>query len=158
MKYDNVTWHSGGNYPEDLPPDNAATHIGMFLEWCLCNGLASDELAEDSGEDIAEVCNGNMTGAEFLLNNCDGKFWDDDLSETGQAFAGDYYNNDSDFAEYTEDYGKVVAETERKNGVEYPSLYHFENSPENRRAVAEVISKRFQEWGKLNMDKQNRKV
>jgi hypothetical protein len=36
-KYDDASWHYGGDYPEDLPNENVATHIGMFLQWCIEN-------------------------------------------------------------------------------------------------------------------------
>ena len=34
-KYDDASWHYEGDYPEDLPTANAATHIGMFLAGVL---------------------------------------------------------------------------------------------------------------------------
>ena len=142
MKYDDYSWHYEGDYPDDLPAENAATHIGMFLAWCICNNLASDELKEDSGEDIEKVINGNMTGAQFLINNCDGKFCDNDLSEIGQKFAADYYNGDSafskEFSSYLEDYCKVFDDSN--------SIYRVEDSKENYIAISSVMDKRFDEW------------
>ena len=145
MKYDDVSWHNSGDYPSDLPPENAATHIGVYLAWCLYNGFASDELKQESGEDILKVVNGSMTGAQFLLSNCDGKFWDTDLSETGQAFTSDYYeNNKSEFSKqfgfFFSDYCKVLDDDK------FDSVYHYEDSQKNYNAVASVIDKRFKEW------------
>ncbi|WP_262497415.1 DUF7832 domain-containing protein [Pedobacter caeni] len=28
-KYDDASWHYGGDFPKDLPQINGATHIGM---------------------------------------------------------------------------------------------------------------------------------
>jgi len=30
-KYDDASWHYGGEYPENISEENASTHIGMFL-------------------------------------------------------------------------------------------------------------------------------
>ena len=29
-KYDDASWHYGGDFPDDLPEENGATHIGML--------------------------------------------------------------------------------------------------------------------------------
>lgn len=150
MKYDDISWHTGGNYPDDLPPENAATHIGMFLAWCLYNGFASDELKELSGVDIYKVTSGTMTGAQFLAKNCDGKFWDTDLTETGQAFAAEYYmgnaGNAKTVGSYMRDYCGTLDEKAEKTGVDYPTPYHYEDMWENYVLVAAKIDERFAVW------------
>jgi len=142
MKYDDYYWYYGGDYPDDLPQENAATHIGMFLAWCICNNLVSDELREDCGEDIENVVLGNVSGAQFLIKNCDGIFCDSDLTETGQKFAADYYNCDSEFSkeycDYFNDYCKAFDNNE--------CIYYIEDSKENYFAISSVIDKRFVEW------------
>jgi len=39
MKYDDASWHYGGDFPDDLPDEAGATHTGMFLAWALLSGL-----------------------------------------------------------------------------------------------------------------------
>ncbi len=51
-KYDDASWHYGGDFPKELPEKNSATHTGMFLNWCIHKGLISDELREDSADEI----------------------------------------------------------------------------------------------------------
>ena len=51
-KYDDASWHYGGDFPDDLPEENGATHIGMFLNWCIDNDLISEFQIEESGEDV----------------------------------------------------------------------------------------------------------
>ena len=34
MKYDDASWHYGGNFPKGLSRKNGATHIAFFLVWC----------------------------------------------------------------------------------------------------------------------------
>jgi len=46
-KYDDASWHYGGNYPVGLPTKNGATHIGMFLAWCIENDLIAKELEDE---------------------------------------------------------------------------------------------------------------
>ena len=87
-KYDDASWHYGGDFPEDLPNENGAIHIGIFLAWCINNDLISDFQKEESPVDIAKVKNHEMTGAQFLMANCDGKFTDEDLTDEGNSFTG----------------------------------------------------------------------
>jgi hypothetical protein len=73
-KYDDASWHYGGDFPEGLPQKNGATHTGMFLNWCINNDLISDELKEDAAEEIegktkrnngCRICNGLLRRKVF---------------------------------------------------------------------------------------------
>ena len=97
-KYDDASWHYGGDFPDDLPEENGATHIGMFLTWCIDNDLLSEEQIEDSEDEIESVKNRKMTGAEFLIDICDEKFTDYDLNDIGNEFATDYYEDGTKFS------------------------------------------------------------
>ena len=37
--YDNIRFHLDEDYPDQLPPENAATHIGMYWQWAAQAGL-----------------------------------------------------------------------------------------------------------------------
>jgi hypothetical protein len=145
-KYDDASWHYGGDYPKDLPLENGATHIGMFLAWCILHDLISDELAEISPDELSAVKERKMTGNAFLMQECDGKFWDIDLSDKVSQFADDYYGGESDFAKthgnYFDDYGKAFGD-----GV--PSLYHVEDTWENYDIIAARIDEQYSRWRKL---------
>ena len=39
--YDNIRFHLDEEYPEGLPSENAATHIGMYWIWAAQAGLAN---------------------------------------------------------------------------------------------------------------------
>ena len=65
-KYDDASWHYGGDYPTELPKENAATHIGMFLTWCINNNLLSEFQLEESEDDIKSVK--NKTEICLILN------------------------------------------------------------------------------------------
>ena len=51
MKYDDASWHYGGDYPEGLPIENAFTHAGIFIAWCINHGLVSEEFIEDFADE-----------------------------------------------------------------------------------------------------------
>ncbi len=88
-----------------------------------------------------------MSGCAFLLKECDGKFWDDDLNETGNAFARQYYGADTS-PTYFDDYVACLAE-------ELPSEYHVADSWENFDKIAAVLDRRFAQWqaGELNQQR-----
>lgn len=151
-KYDDASWHYGGDYPENLPNENASTHIGMFLTWCIDNDLLSEEQLEDSEEDIIAVKNRELKGSEFLIANCDEKFTDFDLNDLGNEFAKAYYLDESDFAKSTEcydaDFVKHFKTLAEKNGVEYQSVYHVEDTWENYNSLKPIIDARYEQWKK----------
>ena len=55
MKYDDASWHSGGDFPADLPSEAGATHTGMFLAWALLSGLGGSLHTEDFPEDVERL-------------------------------------------------------------------------------------------------------
>ncbi len=151
-KYDDVSWHYGGEFPKGLPEKNGATHIGMFLKWCVENNLLSEELEEDAEEEINRIKEQKITGAEFLLNVCDEKFTSNDLNEIGNQFAEDYYEDDTDFGvkynSYANDYSELFDKKAKEKGFEYESFYHIEDSNENYEILKPILDERFIEWKK----------
>ena len=91
MKYDDASWHYGGDFPRELPPEAGATHIGMFVAWAMLNSLASDEALDDYDEDIEALRKRTITPGQWVMRVLDEKFSDHDLSDEGNAFAASYY-------------------------------------------------------------------
>jgi predicted nucleotidyltransferase len=149
-KYDDASWHYGGDYPEDLPNENAAFHIGMFITWIIENDLMSDEQIDDNEDDILKVKRHEMTGGKYLIKNCDEKFSDYDLCKIGNNFAKDYYRDDTKFGKkysgYTDDFCDVFNITADENGYVSKSLYYVEETWKNYELIKKVIDKRFLEW------------
>jgi len=137
MAYDRSDWHYGGDYPNDLPPENGGTHIGFFLAWAIINNLVGEFHKEESKESILAVRNRKMTGRDFLEKECDEKFWEEDLNEEGNLFAKVYYEGNIYFSDY---------ESTLAGGL--PTLYHVENTWENYDKIAPIISRRYMEWKK----------
>jgi hypothetical protein len=148
-KYDDASWHYGGNFPADLPQENGATHIGMFLTWCIENDYLSEEHLEESGEYVQAVKAHEMTGAEFLMEILDGKLCDSDLSSIGKSFADDYYvsGDKSKFVKQFSDYFGDYAQTlDTEDNDDLYSLYRLEDSWSNYELIKDVINQRFLEW------------
>lgn len=147
-KYDDASWHYGNNFPEELTNTHGATHIGMFLAWCINRRLNSDELEQDFSEALEQVRNRDITGAEFLINICDEVFTSNELNDFGNEFAESYYNSSSgdQFADYFFDYANAFDEKAEKEGRSYSTCYHVEDTFENYDVLSAVLDKRFQEW------------
>ncbi|MCJ8271049.1 MAG: hypothetical protein MJK04_16815 [Psychrosphaera sp.] len=133
MKYDDASWHFGGDYPSDLTQDNAYTHIGVFLTWALMNDLAGELHNEECPEDVEALKQRKMTGVEFLQKNCDGKFTDEDLNEVGNEFTSLIYDD------YMEFYLDILDPQD-----ECESVYHIANTWQNYDKVAAVITHLFE--------------
>jgi hypothetical protein len=149
MAHDRADWHSGGDYPADLPPENGGTHIGMFLAWAILNGLEGEIHHDGSEKELARVRKRKMTGREFLFRACDGKFWEDDLNDEGNAFARAYYlgRGGKGYGKYLDDYCEVL-------GVDQlPSVYHVEDTWANYAQVAAVLDRRYADWKKKRKPK-----
>ena len=156
-KYDDASWHYGGDFPDDLPEENGATHIGMFLTWCIDNDLLSEEQIEDSEDEIESVKNRKMTGAEFLIDICDEKFTDYDLNDIGNEFATDYYEDGTKLNKkhknYFGDYAEIFDIKVIDNNLDQDSLYRIENSWTNYDLIKSRIDKRFSEWKEFKAKK-----
>lgn len=137
MKYDDAEFYFLNFETDDLPNEAGATHIGMFIAWLIRHDLVSENLQANAAAELEQVKSKKMTGREFLVDLCDCKLLDDDLSEDGNAFASWYYE-----ANYLDDYAqvfKVCGETM----VEFCSVA---DTWKNYDQLSPVLAKRFNEW------------
>ena len=134
-KYDDASWHYGGDFPKDLPEDRACTHIGMFLGWAIDSGLEGDLLKEEFPGPLESFRKRMITGTQVLRTCCDDKLTNDDLNDEGNAFASEYYENNTYFKDYTD----VL-----KDGL--PSIYHVVDSWENYQLIRNRLNDRFAQW------------
>ncbi len=141
-KYDDASWHYGGDFPKNLPPEAGATHIGMYLTWVVVSGMEShflrDELASDH---LADLKDRKITPGQFLIAVSDEKLVDDELDEEAKRFTDAYYASNM----YFDDYDKAVGK-----GVE--TLYGVPDTWAIFDKLKPVLDRRFDEWkhGKLN--------
>lgn len=143
MKYDDAAWHSGGtSFPAELPASAGATHIGMFVAWSVLNGLAGELHILDFSAEMAILKSRGTTPGAWLLEACDGKFTDEDLTCDGNQFAFSYYGNDANLHSgpnsFLADYEGAFPDAE--------TLYHVPDSWETFDAIDPVIRGRFDAW------------
>jgi hypothetical protein len=137
MKYDDASWHSGGKFPKDLPPEAGATHTGMFVAWALLSGLAGELHIEDFPENIPILRDRTVTPGTFFLRCCDGKFTDEDLNDEGNAFTASYF----DFTT-----GKYLSDYEDTLGRGLPELYYVADTWDNFDLLKPIIDQRYVGW------------
>jgi hypothetical protein len=137
MKYDDASWHYGGDFPDGLPDEAGATHIGMFVSWCQLNGVGGELHSEDFPEMLEKLKSREITPAQWFMSACDEKFTDEDLSELGNKFTLWYY--ESDPAPYISDYESVCSS-------ELESLYHVPDTWSTYEKLAPVILNQFEQW------------
>jgi hypothetical protein len=139
MKYDDASWHHGGDFPKDLPNEAGATHTGMFVAWAFASGLVGSIHLDEISEDLERLKSRQMTPGRFFMHACDGKFTDEDLDERGNAFARHYF--DLTHGKYLQDYEATL-------GGNVPTLYHVADTWENFDLLKPVLDRRFSEWSR----------
>lgn len=138
MKYDDASWHYGGNFPSDLQPEAGATHTGMFLAWVVLTGHAGEELKEILNEhELDELTERKITPGAFFLKYCDGKFTDDDVAEILHEFMEKYF--DFEKGQYIKDYHNTLA----KN---LPTDYHVPDTWESYDRIAPIIQDAYNNY------------
>jgi hypothetical protein len=141
MKYDDASWHSGGEFPAELPAEAGATHIGMFVAWALLAGLAGELVTDDLPEAVAPLKARSVTPGALVLSAFDGKFTDEELNPEGNSFAEFYY--DSDAAQYLDDYADALS-AGTPDGPH--GLYYIADTWANFDRLKPVLDRRFAEW------------
>ncbi len=141
MAIDRMDWHYGGNFPADLPNACGGTHIGMFLAWIILHDLIGADHRDDSVAELEAVRARRMSGRDFLVGQCDEKFWAADLNEEGQAFTASYYSGEhaKTYGSYLEDYEKILT-------ANLPSTYHVQDIWENYDRLAPAIDQAYGRW------------
>ncbi len=102
--YDKAKYHYEGDFPQELPMEQAFVHTGMFLGWIIDNNLFSDEFLEETEEEINKFKLRKMTGTQVYMF-WDGVLSDDMLNDEGNQFAIDYFDFEKGL--YLDDYDDV---------------------------------------------------
>jgi hypothetical protein len=132
MQHDHVSWHTGSDYPTELPEEAAATHIGMFFAWAAQRGLVGTEHMEDYSEEFEdELLTRKVTPGQYLLRTTSG-LADTDLTRQGNSFARDYYGE----GHYYADLANVGAMVGRPGQFMLPDTWE----------MFEVLDNRFEAW------------
>ena len=135
-KYDDASWHAGGDFLADLPYSQGGVHIAMFLAWTIRRDLYNPKLFETADVEVVEQRTISILG---LLDRFDEKLVPEELDDEGNAFARYYYGLPGVMPPYLADY-------ERTLGAGLPSLYHVAPTWENYSKLEPVMDRRYQEW------------
>lgn len=135
MKYDDASWHYGGNFPKGSPQEYGGTHIALLLKWCFVKGWAGEVHMQENPEDVERVRTGQKSATEFFFQWCDGKFTDEDLTKEGNAFLHSYYGEND---KYTGDYARAFGNL----------MYVAPESDHDFSKFSRMIESRYQEFCK----------
>jgi hypothetical protein len=140
MKYDDASWHYGGDFPSELSPEHGATHIAMFLAWAVGRDLVGELHREEAAEELQQLRQREITPVEFFVRCCDEKLTDEDFNEEGNAFARSYFSpKGGTYGPYLDDYARTLA-------AGLPTVYHVADTWDNFDKLAPVIDRRFERW------------
>lgn len=113
-------------------PDRAAMHIGVFLAWCVNHDLISEVLKRQHSDLLLKVRVRELDGSELLLRTAAGQLHSELLSEAGQRFANNYYQD------YLSDYAQAL-------GLDPECPYGVEDSWSAYDLVAAVLTRRWRD-------------
>ena len=88
LTYDRLDWHLDSAIEAGQPPENAFTHIGLYLAWLIRRQLHAPEVFP-AGH-VAAVKAGEMTGSD-LADDVDGKLLESIMTAEGRAFSDACY-------------------------------------------------------------------
>lgn len=136
-KYDDANFHYGAeDFPEDLDTRHACTHIGMFIAWAHYRGLTNLQgvAAGKKGQEwFDRLRRGEASFGEMTENIFDGKFFGDDLTNEGGAFADWYYQRYlSEFTEFLP--------------PDAPSPYHLADNSDTFQKISALLDTRLAEF------------
>ena len=158
MNIDRIDWHYddaeqlytrthevNGEFTEEQYREielKACNHIGLFIRWIMDNHF------EGTGEEVTpaaceKVRNGEISGAEYLLDYCDGKFWDVDVCSEIMPFVKAYYVESSDF------FGDYGATCGCEGGEDLP-CYSFISGDDDYNRLKERIDKAYKKFCEEN--------
>ncbi|WP_306252912.1 hypothetical protein [Parvularcula sp. IMCC14364] len=133
--FDKAEYHYDGDYPEDLPIENAFTHTGFYLTWLAENDLLSDETTTYHRDRIVQLSKRNISPVK-LYEVGDGSLIGEILSVQGCKFSIGYFEFET--GSYLQDYVATFPDL--------PSVYHVEPTWENYDKIKPVIDQRYREW------------
>ena len=141
-KFDDASWHYGGDFPKGLPDEAGATHIGMFVSWAIRKGLAGAIHKEDFPNMLKKLETREMTPGAWFVVACDEKFTCEDLNGEGNSFAEVYYCDGEGLNTNSPGYLSDYATTFPECG----DLYSVPDTWASFDRLTPVLDRRFAEW------------
>lgn len=153
MIYDDASWHHGGTFPNDLPKQAGATHIGMYFAWAVMADLTSEAFVQEAADAIRRLKTYTAPPGQWVFEERDGVFGSDDLTDEGNAFTQAYYANEDGMrhgvVSFYDDYHlqfRIGEGQFYRVHDKWSTLYHLRARLEGRLAI-------FRQTGKLVLPK-----
>lgn len=134
---DNANWHFFGDFPEDLPYENAATHIAFIFGWAVRHHLESEDIAATYPKALEVFRNRLMLPTKLFLGACDGRLLIRDLSDEAGQFVSEYIESDGRSDDLT-----VITDPSM------PTFYHIQETWQNFDKYELYVNTRFANWQK----------
>jgi len=135
--YDSAKTHFLGNFPENLPIEQAYVHIGIYLGWVIDNELFSDYFEDEAEVQMIRFKRREIS-CTILSELWDGYLGYELFNKEGNMFSYYYYGGGL----YRRDYDEVLVK-------ELPSIYHVRDTWDNYDAMTSRINVRFADWKKM---------
>ena len=135
--YDNAKTHFLGNFPDNLPIEQAYVHIGMYLGWIIDNDLYSEYFEDEADVQIFRFKRREIS-CTILSEIWDGYLGYELFNKTGNMFTYYYYGGGIYRSDYDDELVKKL-----------PSIYHVKDSWENYDHMKGRIDLRYKDWKKL---------
>lgn len=156
MSIDKIEWHldevTNDENEEDLF-EKAGAHIGYYLEWAYKKGFAPNNPETNDISDEQKLINSEITGIQYLIENCDTKFWEEDLNKEGQRFTSFAYDT------YVENLEKILGHkpyNTKYNQQDFESVSNYLNQIYND-YLTNLSSKQIKEENKIYTSKTDSK-
>ena len=131
MKYDDASWHYGGDFPEGFPEENGGIHIALYLKWAFMKGWAGDIHLSEAREETERVISSKDSATKFFYKYCDGKLTDEDFNDEGESVTNRYYGKDG---YYLNDYNDYIGDR----------LYRISEDEHNLEKLFSIMDYRFE--------------
>jgi len=129
--HDRQDWHLDAALERSRPPENAFTHIALFLAWLVRHDLDDPAAFPGAvGAQVASVRSGAARGS-VLRDAVRGALTSDVLSDEGEAFTSWYY------PQYLDDYAVAFADV---------ADYAMTDDEAAYARIAPTLDRRFAEW------------
>lgn len=135
--YDNAKTHFLGNFPANLPIEQAYVHIGIYLGWVIDRELYSEYFEDEASNQIFRFKRREIS-CTILSEIWDGYLGHELFKDKGNMFTYYYYGGGLYHSDYQTHLVKKL-----------PSLYHVVDSWDNYELMKTCMDMRYDDWKKL---------
>lgn len=128
------------SFPPELPPEAAATHMGLFLGWAIERKMISEEMQARYATELKAFCDRSLTGVQIvdrLGGVLESSFFSDEL----RRFSERYYPKCGRFMfDYVHTFMRQIIDSVPQ------SMYQVSGSWKNQARLSATLDERLDEW------------